>query len=114
MKVRPKGGTPAVAAGHPAVGTAEPKDAKLLANLAKLTPEDRKLASEQRYCVVMTDQLLGSMGKPVKLVVKGKPVFLCCAGCEDEAKENPERTLELVEKLKAKSKGAAPTKGGRP
>jgi hypothetical protein len=83
------------------------------AALAKLPPEDRKLAEAQRWCAVQTDKLLGSMGKPVKLMVKGKPVFLCCAGCEDEAREDPDRTLATVEKLKAKA-SAGKSGGKRP
>lgn len=77
------------------------KLAKVEANLAKLSAEDRRLAQAQKYCPVQ-DKLLGSMGKPVKLLLKGQPVFLCCAGCEDDAKENPDKTLATVEKLKAK------------
>ena len=54
------------------------------------------------------------MGKPIKLLVKGQPVFVCCAGCEDEVKEEPDRTLATVERLKAKAAAEAPAKGGRP
>src|SRR5207302_8986431 len=72
--------------------------AKVKANLAKLGEEDRRLAEAQKYCPVEQGNLLGSMGKPVKLVLQGQPVFLCCASCEDEAKANPrseEHTSEL-------------------
>ena len=37
-------------------------------------------------------------------VSDGKPVFLCCKGCEKEAKANPEETLAKVDKLKAANK----------
>jgi hypothetical protein len=47
------------------------------------------------------------MGVPVKIMVKGQPVFLCCTGCEDKAKADPDQTLEKVRKSKAKK--AAPT-----
>ena len=51
------------------------------AGLAKLSPEDRRLAEAQGYCAVQEDSRLGSMGTPVKLLLKGQPVFLCCRGC---------------------------------
>jgi hypothetical protein len=72
---------------------------KVAAGLAKLSPEDRKLAETQRFCAVEEENLLGSMGKPVKLVIEGQPVFLCCAGCQDAAKADPKKTLAKVQEL---------------
>jgi len=74
------------------------------ASLARLDPEDRKLAEEQKYCVVQNDKRLGSMGTPVKIMVKGQPVFLCCGGCEKKALADPDKTLAKVEELKAKAR----------
>jgi RND family efflux transporter MFP subunit len=91
----------------------EPPDAeaaKIKAALAELSAEDRRLAEAQKYCAVWPEKRLGSMGKPAKVMVKGQPVFLCCPGCEDDAKENADRTLATVEKLKAKAKREAPRK----
>ena len=68
--------------------------------LAKLSASDRELAEAQRFCAVMDDSRLGAMGTPVKLLIDGKPVFLCCAGCEDEAKANPKETIAKVAQLK--------------
>jgi membrane fusion protein, copper/silver efflux system len=68
-------------------------------NLAALSPEDRKLAEAQRLCPI-TNSLLGSMGPPEKVVIKGQVVFLCCGGCKEEALKNPDKTLEKVAKLK--------------
>ena len=73
---------------------------KIAAALAKLSAADRKLAEAQRFCVVEEENLLGSMGKPVKLVIEGQPVFLCCAGCEDAAKADPKRILAKAKDLK--------------
>lgn len=73
---------------------------KVAASLAKLSTEDCKLAEAQRYCAVEEENLLGSMGKPVKLVIGGQPVFLCCASCEDTAKADPKKTLAKVKELK--------------
>ncbi len=69
--------------------------------LAQLSPEDREAAEAQKFCAVMGTSLLGSMGAPLKLDVKGQPVFLCCAGCKSKALRNPDATLETVARLKA-------------
>jgi uncharacterized protein (TIGR03000 family) len=84
-----------------------PADEKstIAANLAKLSPEDRKLAEAQKFCVIEEDNLLGAMGVPVKITLKGQPVFLCCKGCVDKAQEEPDKTLAKVKELKAKSAG---------
>jgi uncharacterized protein (TIGR03000 family) len=76
-------------------------------NLAKLGPDDRKAAQAQRSCAVQEGVRLGSMGVPVKVTVRGQPVYLCCEGCEDKAKADPDRTLKKVKKLKAKTAGPA-------
>ena len=48
------------------------------------------------------------MGPPVKLMLKGQPVFLCCSGCKKEAGEHPDQTLAKVTELKARSKAGQP------
>ena len=65
---------------------------KELTNINKLDEADRKLALEQKLCAVQGSHL-GGMGKPYKVVLDGKTVFLCCDGCEEEAKEHPAETL---------------------
>jgi hypothetical protein len=47
------------------------------------------------------------MGPPVKVLIEGQPVFLCCGSCEEKAKANPGKTLQTVEKLR-KRKAAPP------
>ena len=79
-------------------------DAKIQAALAKLSPEDRALAEEQKYCPNEPDTRLGSMNTPVKVMVKGQPVFVCCAGCKDDVLKDPDKTLKTVAELKAKAK----------
>jgi hypothetical protein len=54
---------------------------------AKLDPKDREAALAQKICPV-SDQALGSMGKPIKVTVEGQDVFVCCAGCVEELKNN--------------------------
>jgi len=71
---------------------------------AKLSPEDRKLVEAQEWCVISSDEKLGSMGAPIKLDIKGQPVFVCCAGCKRKAQADPDATLAKVAELKAKAK----------
>jgi hypothetical protein len=56
---------------------------------------DQKLALEQKLCPV-SGAHLGKMGTPIKVVLKDKPVFLCCDSCEDEAKAKPDATLAKI------------------
>jgi hypothetical protein len=71
--------------------------------LAQLSPDDQPLAADQRFCAVQTHQRLGSMGAPLKLVVEGQPVFICCRGCERKALADPQATLTHVAALKQQS-----------
>ena len=68
---------------------------------AKLSPEDRKLVEAQEWCVISSDEKLGSMGAPIKLDIKGQPVFVCCKGCQRKAEADPDATLAKVAELKA-------------
>ncbi|MBI3863189.1 MAG: efflux RND transporter periplasmic adaptor subunit [Planctomycetia bacterium] len=72
--------------------------------LAELSPEDRALAESQRFCPVLADSRLGSMGTPIKLMVQGRPVFICCEGCQKRALENPVATLQALEREQRKKK----------
>jgi uncharacterized protein (TIGR03000 family) len=76
-------------------------------NLAKLSAEDLKLAKAQKYCAVQDRIRLGAMGAPVKVMMKGKPVFLCCSACKKRAESNPEGALAKATDLKAKFKKRA-------
>ena len=80
-------------------------DAEVATAMAKLSPEDRKEAAAQKFCAVMGDNLLGSMGTPLKVEIDGAPVFLCCSGCKSKALKNPEQTLAAVAKMKADHSG---------
>lgn len=83
-------------------------DPKITATLAKLNPADRKLAVQQQFCAVMNTEWLGSMGVPVKLEIKGEPVFVCCSGCKAKALKKPDETLAKVAALKASHKSVQP------
>jgi hypothetical protein len=88
----------------PSAPAGEGGSAKVKANLAKLSAEDRRLAEEQRFCPVEPDNRLGSMGVPVIIEIKGQKVFLCCKACKDDALKEPEQTLAQVKKLKGAAK----------
>ena len=93
--------TPAATPSKPVTGE---QQAKIDAQLAKLSESDRALAIAQNSCPV-TEMPLGSMGKPIKLTVKGKDVFICCAGCEDKLKENFD---EYAQKLNSAPSSTSP------
>ena len=78
-------------------------EAAIEAALAELGPADRKLAEEQTYCAVQNNNRLGSMGEPVKVMVSGQPVFLCCDGCRKKAVADPDKTLACVQRLREKA-----------
>lgn len=82
------------------VGSLDPKIAEALAGLNK---EDRSLVDSQKYCAVVTDSLLGSMGTPLKVEVNGQPVFVCCKGCKAKALRDAEATLATVAKLRGEN-----------
>jgi Cu(I)/Ag(I) efflux system membrane fusion protein len=83
-----------------AVHSDDGADAEVIAALAELPDEDRLAAAAQRYCAVMMESRLGSMGAPFKLTIEGQSVFLCCEGCKDTALGNPQQTLANVSRLK--------------
>ena len=66
--------------------------AKVVENLAKLSAADRAVAEKQHHCPV-SDELLGSMGVPIKVTVKGRDVWLCCEGCKDKIQDDPDKYL---------------------
>lgn len=76
----------------------------------RLSDADRALVEAQEWCVVSMDERLGSMGAPIKLMIKGQPVFVCCSGCRKKAEADPDRTLSKCEELKVKVKSAKDAK----
>ncbi len=91
--------------------TPEDPQAKIKASLSKLSAEDRRLVEVQKFCPVL-NSVLGSMGPPVKIVVDGQPVFLCCNSCTGKALASPKETLAQVQILKDQK--SAPAASGSP
>jgi hypothetical protein len=82
-----------------------PEEMEIRESLSKLSPQERAAAEAQRFCVVLPDSRLGSMGKPERLEIDGAIVFVCCEGCTAEALANPKVSLAKAAELKKKSKG---------
>jgi len=68
-------------------------------SLATLSEADRKRAIAQRFCPMMEYTRLGADGAPLKVMIGGKPVFVCCEGCIEHAEEDGKATLSIVSKL---------------
>ena len=86
-------GPPAAADGHAddgGGGLSEMEQMKTA--LAKLSPEDAASAEKQQMCLV-SGEMLGTMGAPIKVEVKGQQVWICCEGCRKPLLENPDEFL---------------------
>lgn len=60
--------------------------------LAALDQNDQAGIARQRVCPV-TGAALDSMGGPIKALVGGQPLYLCCKGCLGKVQDNPEAYL---------------------
>ncbi len=60
-----------------------------------LSEEDRLLAAKQKICPV-SGEPLDSMGGPVRVVVEGRTVFICCKGCEEPLRKEPAKYLSKL------------------
>ncbi len=85
-----------------ATSTPSEEERKVRERLAKLSPEDLKLVLQQRLCP-LTDEPLASMAVPMRVMVKGEPVFICCKGCKDLVLEKPDEMLKKVKEFKSKT-----------
>lgn len=64
--------------------------------LAGLSAEDKALVAAQKICPVAGGEL-GGMGKPIKVHVKDRDVFVCCEGCIKELESDPEKYLAKID-----------------
>lgn len=60
-----------------------------------LSAEEQAIA-RQRTCPV-SGKVLGSMGRPVKVRVGDRDVYVCCAGCTGAVESDPERYLAILD-----------------
>ncbi len=77
---------------QPSLELDETDSAEMIAALSKLSADDRALAGSQKICPV-TKLRLGSMGTPPKVNVNGRPIFICCKGCEKRFLTEPDKYL---------------------
>lgn len=56
-----------------------------------------------KKCVV-SDEDLGSMGKPVKVTHEGTDVYLCCKSCAKDFKKDPAKYTAMVKDAMPKKK----------
>lgn len=64
--------------------------------LSELSETDRAAAMKQHVCPV-TGEMLGTMGKPIKVTVKDQDVWVCCSGCTKQLKEDPDKYLAKLQ-----------------
>jgi len=64
--------------------------------IKKLPADEQAVAVKQKICPV-SGEPLGSMGMPYKMTVKGRTVYLCCSGCEDEMKTSADKYFALLD-----------------
>ena len=103
------GGPVAPAAGGARAAAPAPQEIDAVsAERAKLSPDDRALVDAQEWCAVSTEERLGAMGPPLRLDIKGQPVFVCCKGCRRKAEADPDKTLAAVAGLKVKKAAGSP------
>lgn len=88
-------GNPSLIDPAKATPKSDENDEKIKTALASLSVKDRALALRQKVCPV-ADVPLGSMGAPIKVDVKGKPVFICCKGCQGRLLEQPGKYLKKL------------------
>jgi hypothetical protein len=93
---------------EPADVPAEPKAETATADEEpKLTAEEQALADAQKVCPV-TDEALGSMGSPIKVMLGERTVFVCCEACIEELKANPDKYLAKIDAATTANTEATP------
>ena len=68
-----------------------------IARIKKLPEDEQAAAIAQAVCPV-SGHHLGFMGIPAKTTALGRTIYLCCSGCEDDVKSDPEAVLAKLEK----------------
>ncbi len=83
-----------------------------LQNIRQLPKADQPLAIAQHVCPI-TGLPLGEMGVPVKIMLRGRPVFLCCQGCVNSAENDPDGTLKKLANVAPADPGSDTPKSER-
>jgi YHS domain-containing protein len=79
----------------------------LVAGSLNATGADKKDEKKSEYplktCVV-SDEKLGSMGKPYVLKHEGREVQLCCESCKKDFKKDPAKYIKKLDAAEKKTK----------
>jgi hypothetical protein len=75
--------------GEPKAASTEGFSAEELAEIKKLPTDEQPIALAQKTCPVSGENL--GMDVPIKKVVDGKTVFLCCKGCVKDFDADPSK-----------------------
>lgn len=67
--------------------TDEPAIPETMKGIRQLSLSDQRMAMKQQTCPITSD-LLGSMGRPIKVDVDGRIVFVCCEGCVEKLRSS--------------------------
>jgi hypothetical protein len=65
--------------------------------------KDEKKSDYPLTTCVVSDEKLGSMGKPHIVKIKGREVQLCCDGCEKDLKKSPDKYLKKLDDAEKKA-----------
>jgi|SRR6266850_3663518 len=65
---------------------------------------DKKLKPYALKTCVVTDEILGDMGKPYVHEYKGREIKFCCKSCLKDFNKNPEKFVKKIEEAEAKEK----------
>jgi hypothetical protein len=68
-----------------------------IAAVKELPEAEQAAASQQAVCPVSNEHL-GSMGKPLKVSAEGRTFYLCCGSCEDKVKSDPKTVIAKLDK----------------
>ncbi len=64
--------------------------------ISQLSLPDQKLAAAQISCPV-TGFAIGSMGKPIKVSLENRDLFICCEGCREQLLADPEKYFAILD-----------------
>jgi YHS domain-containing protein len=70
--------------------------AKFIKELDEATANAQRKDYPLDTCVVLGGKL-GSMGEPAEMVVAGRLLRFCCAGCEGKVKADPAKYIEVID-----------------
>jgi Cu(I)/Ag(I) efflux system membrane fusion protein len=68
-----------------------------IARIKKLPDDEQAAALAQAVCPV-SGHHLGFMGIPAKTTALGRTIYLCCSGCEDDVKADPQAIIAKLQK----------------